>query len=941
MYICPMKRIQLHRQLFTVCFFFLSCSLLAQKETIRQYTEQHPLVYEDACDLWPYTFINDEGKPDGFNIDLIKVLLDELNIPYVIKLKTSQEAFADMRNQKSDLMLGLVENRHKIHSTYGHAAITLFTQSVASPNDEENLVKSFGDLANSQVMVRENSLCQQLMNKKGWKKSAIPCKDMQAVLKEVNEKGKGQIVWNTLSLKWLIRQNGLDNLKLTPINMPHGEYKFISHDTQLLHLVDSVYIALSSTERLIPIQNKWFYPERKKPTVPEWFWFLVGGLCGVTLLFLLYYIIYWYKGKRYAAKLLEHKEELTKVLGASQMQIWSYEVAAQLFTVYEKDGKNTTNYTTSEFAKYFHPADFERLMEAIQQVAEQKEETATLEVKAYNTKNKEDLKRSFGITLSVLRSSRKGKPTVILGTWRDITEEKQKKEQQEGLLLRYQAMFNSPMVDVVFYDKDGYLKEINKRACETFQCDHDAIIQEHITFQNVLALDIEEFDFHHPKPFYATMLIDFDKKKAEKTIAEASTRQGKIYYEIMLNPAFDENHELIGVITIGRDRTESINSIMAVKQSIAKAEAINKELTNYISNINYILQESGVRVAEYLPDSRTLTIFSGINQIQYQLSQARCMTLVDEHYKKRALHMFTKMDSLSNEPIDSEIRCVVRTKQHYILHLETHFIPSLNEQGQVVSYFGLCRDVSELKATERQLAEESVRAQKVENDKNTFLKNMSYEIRTPLNAVVGFAELFDMEHSPEDEELFIQQIFKNSDILLHLINNILFLSRLDAGMIEFNKQPTDFTVLLEEQCRQGWNPYRKEGVSYIIDSTIQQLVVNIDASNLGLVIQELAENAAQHTEKGTVRVRFDYIGKRLSFFIEDTGCGIERPILRNIFQRFVSDTHSGGGLGLPICKELIDRMNGTIEIDSEPGEGTTVWVNIPCQATSIIRKKND
>ena len=151
-------------------------------------------------------------------------------------------------------------------------------------------------------------------------------------------------------------------------------------------------------------------------------------------------------------------------------------------------------------------------------------------------------------------------------------------------MLRYQAMFNSPMVDVVFYDKDGYLKEINKRACETFQCDHDAIIQEHITFQNVLALDIEEFDFHHPKPFYATMLIDFDKKKAEKTIAEASTRQGKMYYEIMLNPVFDEHQQLIGIITIGRDRTESINSIMAVKQSIAKAEAINKELTRLYSS---------------------------------------------------------------------------------------------------------------------------------------------------------------------------------------------------------------------------------------------------------------------------------------------------------------------------------------------------------------------
>lgn len=941
MYICHMKRMLLHRQLFTVCLFFLPCGLLAQEESIRYYTEEHPLIYEDACDLWPYTFINDEGKPDGFNIDLIEMLLKKLNIPYVIKLKTSQETFDDMRKQKSDLMLGLVENHHQIHGTYGHTVITLFTQSVASPYYEEDFVNCFEDLAKQKVMVRENSLCQQLMNKQGWKKNAIPCKDMKAVLQKVNAKKKGQVVWNTLSLKWLIHQYELDNLKLTPVDMPHGEYKFIAHDKRLLHQLDSVYIALSSTGKLTPIQNKWFYPERKKPTVPEWFWFLVGGLCVVTLLFVLYYFIYRYKGKRYAAKLQEHQEKLAQVLGATQMQIWTYDVGTQLFAMYREDSQKITNYTTSEFAKYFHPADFERLMEGIQQVAGQKEETTTLEVKSYNTKNKEDSKRSFGITLSVLRSSRKGKPTIILGTWRDITEEKQKKEQQEGLLLRYQAMFNSPMVDVVFYDKDGILKEINPKACETFQCDHDAIIQEHITFQRVLALDIDEFDFHHPEPFYATMLIDFDKKKEEKTIAEASTRQGKMYYEIMLNPVFDEHQQLIGVITIGRDRTESINSIIAVKQSIAKAEATNEELTSYVSNINYILQESGVRMAEYQPYSRTLTIFSGINQIQYQLSQARCMTLVDEHYKKRALHMFTKMDSLSNEPIDSEIRCVIRTKQHHILHLETHFIPSLNEQGQVVSYFGLCRDISELKATEMQLAEESVKAQKVENDKNNFLKNMSYEIRTPLNAVVGFAELFDMEHSPEDEELFIQQIFKNSDTLLHLINNILFLSRLDADMIEFNKQPTDFTVLLEECCTRGWEPYRKEGVNYVIDSTIQQLMVNIDPSNLGLVIQKLAENAAQHTTQGSVRVRFDYIGKRLNFFIEDSGCGIERSIVKNIFERFVSDTHSGSGLGLPICKELIDRMNGTIEIDSEPGEGTTVWVNIPCQAISIIRKKND
>ena len=112
----------------------------------------------------------------------------------------------------------------------------------------------------------------------------------------------------------------------------------------------------------------------------------------------------------------------------------------------------------------------------------------------------------------------------------------------------------------------------------------------------------------------------------------------------------------------------------------------------------------------------------------------------------------------------------------------------------------MCRDISEIKATEQELTEKTLKAQEVETIKNAFLRNMSYEIRTPLTSVVGFAELFQQDHSPDEETLFIQEIKENSTQLLKLINNILFLSRLDAEMIEFKKQPIDFTAFFGGRC---------------------------------------------------------------------------------------------------------------------------------------------
>ena len=250
--------------------------------------------------------------------------------------------------------------------------------------------------------------------------------------------------------------------------------------------------------------------------------------------------------------------------------------------------------------------------------------------------------------------------------------------------------------------------------------------------------------------------------------------------------------------------------------------------------------------------------------------------------------------------------------------------------GQVTNYFGMCRDISDIKATEEQLAQETKKAQEVETVKNAFLRNMCYEIRTPLNSVLGFSELIEKGHEADDEKIFIDEIKKNSRSLLVLVNNILFLSRLDAGMIEFKTSPIDFTIFFRERCEAAWQNCQQPNVDYIVETPYEHLTLEIDQNNLGVVIDQIVSNAAQHTTSGYVRARFDYNSEDLTVTVQDTGCGIPDDQLDKIFERFVSTDSGNSGLGLSICQEVVKQMGGRIRLKSEVGKGTIFWIIIPC-----------
>ena len=902
------------------------------KDSVRVFTEEHPLIYEDAWDLWPYVFLNENGEPDGYNIDLLKMIFKRLDIPFIVKLKPTLEAQADLKNGKSDLMLRMDASFSRGNSLYSNTIIQLFTHSVVSPQSSNAVLRTGKDLKGHQVIVHEGSFSHHMIMDEGWTKDIKAYDDMKEAIQKLRADEQGVIIWNTMSLKWLMRKYKTDNLVISPIDIPAGEYKFMSKNRNLLDQIDSVYAELSADDQLEAIRNKWFYPEHADTGIPAWVWNIAAVLVALALVFLAYYAFYRIRERQMTREIRQSNDRLSLVLSTSEIGLWVYHTLTQTVEVLDEFGKTRQTLHMHELVNRYSQNDFDTLREAISDIIHQRKDSANITMKVREQKDNHFVERNYNVDIGVLRRDRSGKPTELLGTRVDVTNEQMRQLRIQDSMLRYQAIFNSAMIDMVVYDADGYIIDMNEKALKGLHMSRKDIAAEHIHLKSVLGM--EDINLDTFQPMHITQIFPADD---DRSLPQFLHRP-QMFYELKLVPVRDSEGRLLNIFGTGRDVTEVAMSYHQIKQNAHELQRSYDEINHYIRNIDYVMSVGGIRMARYNPDTHTLTIYSDTNNVQFTLTQTRALSFTDESSQRRALNIIKSMDSYTTKPIHADIKTTLRKQGGGgRLYLQLHFIPVYDGHGGVKEYFGMCRDISEIKTLEEKLAAETLRAQEVEVVKNAFLHNMSFEIRTPLNTVVGFAELFQMEHSQEDEVVFIQEIKENSAKLLKLINDILFISRLDAEMIEFNKRTTDFSKTIVMQCESVWSAMRKPGVDYTVVSPFSKLILEIDSSNVGIIIDKIVTNAVQYTEKGSVSVRYDYLGDSLIVSVEDTGCGIPSSALGNIFDRFATGANNGAGLGLAICNELIKRLKGTINIKSDEGKGTTVWFTVPCQAIEIER----
>ena len=249
----------------------------------------------------------------------------------------------------------------------------------------------------------------------------------------------------------------------------------------------------------------------------------------------------------------------------------------------------------------------------------------------------------------------------------------------------------------------------------------------------------------------------------------------------------------------------------------------------------------------------------------------------------------------------------------------------------------MCRDISEQwnaeqtnKKQQKELEAARIKAEESDRLKSAFLANMSHEVRTPLNAIVGFSKLVIDAECTNEKEQYAEIIERNSEILLNLFNDILDLSSLEADSLSFNIRPIkliDICLQLEQQfCYKV-----KNGTKLILDDVDTELYVSGDWNRIIQIISNLLSNAAKFTPKG--EIHFGYREKEdfVEFYVKDSGIGIPAERVATIFQRFgkINDFVQGTGLGLTLCRMLVEKMGGRIWLRSQEGKGSRFYFTLP------------
>ena len=634
--------------------------------------------------------------------------------------------------------------------------------------------------------------------------------------------------------------------------------------------------------------------------------------------------------------------QLSLVMTSNKTAAWTYDAKHDLYKIVAEQGTSETTYTPFEFSQFYDRNDFTELLKVMSKVRERMKPSETIIVRSTPIKSEsgKDYQHIYEITITVLRKGKSGFPLQLLGTQHDITDEQQRAEEAKRTALRYQTLFDSSLVDMVYFDGEGTMLDINDKACESyFVKDRKALIAKKPKYTDWPSM--RDIDLTSDTPTPSSSIVDL--KNVNNPVGSLASHDwggDKIYFERTTTLLRDKDGKLNGIMMAGRNITDMVNSFHQQKKTSLLIESRIKDIQQYIQNINYSLKVSDVRMVNYHPDTHNLDISSDLNATEYTLPQLRAFIMVHPDDYAKAERLFCRMDRLHPGTFSETVRTIMRDNQGRHVYLNFNMMPITDSEGKITHYFGMCRNETEMTYTELRLQEETEKAQEEERLKNTFLLNMSHELRTPLNAVIGFAELFNSEHSEEDEPIFAEEIKKNTGVLLALINDILFLSRLDARMIEYNYQECDFALLFDGWCYMGWSNLQPN-VKAVVDNPYNRLLVNIDQQNLGMVIQKLCTHSGATTKEGTVRAKYEYRHGELNITIDDTSKGMSPQELENAFNRFANEDNNdaeGTGLDLPIVKELIEQMGGSIEVQSERDKGTTFFVTIPCEM-GVLEKK--
>lgn len=347
--------------------------------------------------------------------------------------------------------------------------------------------------------------------------------------------------------------------------------------------------------------------------------------------------------------------------------------------------------------------------------------------------------------------------------------------------------------------------------------------------------------------------------------------------------------------------------------------------TNYYQLTNTIKDLSDKKVGDLLQCSNALSSIGGCG------THGLCSKCPVRNNIQKALDSHINFQNLS-------ATLHVVTSDHTIVECDALISGSILMLDDVENMVLTVHDVTALKKANRELIAAKIKAENSDRSKSAFLANMSHEIRTPLNAITGFADVLTYTENSEEKKEYADIIKSNSNMLLQLVNDILDISKIEAGTLEFNYADIDINILINDLYRlfsMKLNDSHIEGtngdVKLITILPNDKYIINTDRNRLSQVFSNFLTNAIKFTKEGEIKIGYEIRNDDIYFFVSDTGSGIPEEKVNKIFDRFyrIDKSKEGNGLGLSICKTIVNKFGGKIGAKSVVGQGSTFWFTIP------------
>ena len=479
-------------------------------------------------------------------------------------------------------------------------------------------------------------------------------------------------------------------------------------------------------------------------------------------------------------------------------------------------------------------------------------------------------------------------------------------------------------IGIELYDMDGVLVDLNDKELEMFHIEKKEDVLGINIFDNPIFPKEMKERLKKNEDADFTFRYDFSKVGS---YYQNTQKQGTIDLVTKVTTLYNSEHQPINYLLINADKTETTVAYNKIQEFEEFFELVGDYAKvgyahfNILSGHGYAQKSWYRNVGE--ADETPLSDIFGTYRHFHPDDRALLIRFLDDARKG----LTTKLSK--------EMR-VLREDGTYTWTHVNLLVKKYAPQDRIIEIISINYDITELKRTEEMLVKARDKAEASDRLKSAFLANMSHEIRTPLNAIVGFSSLLTSTESAAEKELYNSLIGHNNKLLLNLINDVIDLSKIESGYLELRPDWVNLTELLDESVAEYAHQV-PSGVELLTNYPAHDSLVELDKLRIKQILSNFLSNALKNTTTGHVEVFYEVDHQSVRIGVKDTGRGIPQNMLEKIFERFekLDSFAQGAGLGLPICKLIVEKMNGRILVDSQLGIGTTFIIELPCRSMLV------